>query len=174
LGSYPLKELSMDESAKQLLHLKAPSIRHQPRSIRCYLDAGIGSVCLTGADTGGAYCLLEMSLAPGIGVPRHTHTREDETFHVLSGELEVIIGDEVFILRAGDTLIAPRAVPHEARNCGDCENHYLLLFSPSGLEELLLVTAVAAPANAGAPTEPPAAAIRNVRELAADFGILFG
>jgi ubiquinone/menaquinone biosynthesis C-methylase UbiE len=31
-----------------------------------------------GADTGGAYCLLDIGLAPGMMVPRHTHTREDE------------------------------------------------------------------------------------------------
>src|SRR5215475_5871909 len=74
---------------------RAPSIKYQPRSKRFYFDVGIGSVCLSGADTGGAYCLLEASLAPGIGVPRHTHTREDETYYVLSGELDVIVGDKL-------------------------------------------------------------------------------
>jgi hypothetical protein len=49
---------------------RAPSIKHQPRLKRYYFDVGLGSVCLSGADTGGAYCLLEVSLAPGIGVPR--------------------------------------------------------------------------------------------------------
>jgi len=49
----------------------------------------IGSVCPTGADTGEGYCLLEEALAPGMGVPRHLHTREDESHFVLSGELEV-------------------------------------------------------------------------------------
>jgi len=46
---------------------RAPSIKHQPRLKRYYFDVGLGSVCLSGADTGGAYCLLEVSLAPGIG-----------------------------------------------------------------------------------------------------------
>jgi len=66
---------------------RASSIKYQPRSKRFYFDVGIGSVCLSGADTGGAYCLLEVSAAPGVSVPRHTHTREDESYHVLSGEL---------------------------------------------------------------------------------------
>ena len=57
---------------------RAPSVKHQPKSKRFYFDVGLGSVCLSGIDTGGAYCLLEVSLAPGMGVPRHTHTREDE------------------------------------------------------------------------------------------------
>lgn len=153
---------------------RAPSIKYQPRSKRSYFDVAVGSVCLSGEDTGGAYCLLEVSLASGMGVPRHTHTREDEAYYVLSGELEVIVGDEVFILGVGDTLIAPRDIPHQLRNSGNAENHYLIIFSPSGFEEFLRVTAVPAPANAVAPTKPPAVTVRNVHELAADYGILFG
>jgi len=153
---------------------RAPSIKHQPRSKRYYFDVGIGSVCLSGADTGGAYCLLDIGLAPGMTVPRHMHTREDEAYYVLSGELEVVVGDEVFILRAGDTLMAPRDIPHQLRNSGDVENHYLIMFSPSGFEGFLKATAVPAPDNAVAPTEPPAVAVRNVHKLAANYGIQFG
>ena len=82
-------------SGVQAFLQRAPSIRHQPRSKRYYFDVAIGSVCLAGADTGGAYCLLELGLAPGMSVPRHTHTREDEAYHVLSGELEVVVGDDI-------------------------------------------------------------------------------
>jgi mannose-6-phosphate isomerase-like protein (cupin superfamily) len=112
-------------------------------------------------------------------VPRHTHTREDEGYYVLSGELEVIVGEEIFILKAGDTLMAPRDIPHQLRNSGNTENQYLLIFSPSGFEEFLKVTAVPAPDNAVAPTErqlrvdDPSIAIQNVHQLAADYGIQF-
>src|SRR5215467_8335265 len=153
---------------------KAPSIRHQPRAKPYYFDVGLGSVCLSGTDTGGAYCLFEVSLAPGMGVPRHTHTREDEVYFVLAGELEATVGDETFVLRPGDTLLAPRDISHELRNSGSVENHYLLVFSPSGFEEFIMATAIPAPDNAVAPTKPLAVAVRNVHELAADYGILFG
>ena len=153
---------------------RAPSIRHQPRAKRYYFDVGLGSVCLSGKDTGGAYCLLEVSLAPEMTVPRHTHTREDEVYFVLAGELEVTVGDETFVLRPGDTLLAPRDIPHKLRNSGNTKNHYLLVFSPSGFEEFIMATAVPAPENAVAPTEPPPVAVRNVHELAADYGIVFG
>jgi quercetin dioxygenase-like cupin family protein len=159
---------------------KAPSIEHKLRSKRYYFDVAIGSVCLSGPDTGGAYCLLELSLAPGIGVPRHTHTREDESYYVISGELEVIVGDQVFVLIAGDSLMAPRDIPHELRNSGNSENHYLINFSPSGFEDFLKATALPAPDNAVAPTERqlqvenPSIAVQNVHELAADYGIIFG
>src|SRR5215475_5299526 len=99
-------------STSSLSFRKAPAIKHQPRSKRFYFDVGLGSVCLSGGDTGGAYCLLEVSLAPGIGVPRHTHTREDEAYFVLSGELEVKVGEKVFVLQPGDSLLAPRDIPH--------------------------------------------------------------
>ena len=156
------------------LTYRASSVKHQPRSNRCYFDVGIGSICLSGADTGGTYCLLEAGLAPGMSVPRHTHTREDEAYLVLVGELEVIVGDEVFILRSGDCLMAPRDIPHQLRNPGDVENHYLLVFSPPGFEEFLRLTAVPAPDNAAAPTKPPAISVQNVHELATDFGIIVG
>ena len=152
----------------------ALSIKHKPRPKRSYFDVGIGSVCLSGADTGGAYCLLEVGLAPGMGVPRHTHTHEDESYFVLAGELEVTVGGKAFVLKPGDSLVAPRDIPHQLRNSGDVENHYLLIFWPSGFEGFLETTAVPAPDNAVAPTEPPAAAIRNVHELASQYGILFG
>lgn len=152
----------------------APSIKYQARAKRWYFDVGIGSVCLAGADTGGAYCLLEVALAPGMSVPRHTHTREDEVYFVLAGELEVVVGEETFILKAGDTLMAPRNIPHQLRNSGKIENHYLLVFSPSGFEEFLKATAVPAPDYAAAPTEAPAVPVANVHALAADYGIQFG
>jgi quercetin dioxygenase-like cupin family protein len=45
-----------------------------------------------------------------MSVPRHTHTREDESYYVLAGELEVIVVR--FVLKPGDTLMAPRNIPH--------------------------------------------------------------
>ena len=150
------------------------SIKHQPKQKRYYFDVGLGSVCLSGIDTGGAYCLLEVSLAPGMAVPRHTHRREDEVYFVLAGELEVTVGEKTFVLWPGDALLAPRDISHALRNSGNITNHYLLLFSPSGFEEFILATAVPAPDNAVAPTEPPAVAVQNVHKLATDYGILFG
>jgi hypothetical protein len=81
---------------------RTPSIKHKPRPTRSYFDVGIGSVCLSGEDTGGAYCLLEAGLAPGIGVPRHTHTREDESYFVLAGEARDILHVRATIMRTAE------------------------------------------------------------------------
>ena len=152
----------------------APAVKYEPKPNRYYFDVALGAILLSGEDTRGAYCLLDMRVAPGKGVPHHTHTREDEALFVLSGELEVTVGDEVFTLRAGQTLLAPRNTPHQLRNSGNVANHYLIMFSPSGFEGFLRATSVPAPDDAVAPTKPPAIAVQNVFELASDYGIQFG
>ena len=151
----------------------AAAVRYKQTPKRYYFDVALGSILLSGEDTKGAYCLLDMRVAPGKGVPRHTHSREDEALFVLSGELEATVGNEIFTLRAGETLVAPRNIPHQLRNSGNVANHYLIMFSPSGFEEFLKATSVSAPANAVPPTKPPAIAVRNVFKLAADYGIQF-
>jgi quercetin dioxygenase-like cupin family protein len=44
---------------------------------------------VTGSDTGGRFCLIDMHIPPGGGPPPHRHDFE-ETFRVLEGELNVI------------------------------------------------------------------------------------
>jgi len=167
------KEKTVATDAQETIR-RAPSIQHNPRPQRYFFDVGIGAISLSGSDTGGAYCLLEVNLAPGIGVPRHTHTREDEAYFVLTGELEVNVGGKVFVLLPGDSLVAPRDIPHQIRNSGNIENRYLLIFWPSGLEKFLKATGIPAADHAAAPTEPPAVAVENVHKLATDYGIIFG
>jgi quercetin dioxygenase-like cupin family protein len=56
------------------------------------------------------------SLAPhGDSPPLHVHHTEDEAFHVLEGELRVRAGDADVTLAAGETLLAPKGVPHTYR-----------------------------------------------------------
>jgi quercetin dioxygenase-like cupin family protein len=56
------------------------------------------------------------SLAPhGDSPPLHVHQTEDETFHVLEGELRVRAGDADVTIAAGETLFAPKRVPHTYR-----------------------------------------------------------
>ena len=152
----------------------AAAIKYRPDPRRYYFGVTLGSILLSGEDTGGAYCLLKLWVAPGKGVERHTHTREDKAYFVLSGELEATIGDDVFILKPGETLLAPRNIPHALRNPGKADNRYLTMFSPSGFEGFLKAISVAAPAGAPAPTTPPPSPIQNVVELAADDGIQLG
>lgn len=64
------------------------------------------------ADTDGALFLFEHAdMGPG-GPPRHLHHDQDEWFYVVDGEFEFEVGDDAFTLRPGDSLLAPRRVPH--------------------------------------------------------------
>jgi mannose-6-phosphate isomerase-like protein (cupin superfamily) len=71
---------------------------------------------------------------PGDGSPLHIHTKEDEIYYVLSGEVEVIIDDERQILRSGDCVFLPRYVPHQLQNPGQKPAQVLLMIHPPGLE----------------------------------------
>jgi hypothetical protein len=48
-----------------------------------------------GCDSGGALTALEVINPPGQGPPLHVHTAQDETIHVLDGELRWPLGEEV-------------------------------------------------------------------------------
>jgi mannose-6-phosphate isomerase-like protein (cupin superfamily) len=76
----------------------------------------MGSTLITyladSGDTNGAYCLLEALAMPGSEPPPHVHSREDELFYILEGELDVFAGDEVFAAGAGGCVFLPRLKPH--------------------------------------------------------------
>lgn len=96
---------------------------------------GIPTVAKFNADdTSGAYLLSEQIVPPGMGVPPHVHTREDEIFFVLDGEVEFLAGERVIIGRAGDIVHAPRDVPHSYRAVGDNPAHMRFVAIPGGLE----------------------------------------
>jgi quercetin dioxygenase-like cupin family protein len=48
----------------------------------------------------------------GHSPPLHVHENEDEIFHLLQGQLSFRVGDELRTLEAGETVLAPKRVPH--------------------------------------------------------------
>ena len=64
---------------------------------------------ITGEETGGAFFMAEISVAPGGGTPPHIHHREDESFHLLEGTLTIQVGGDTITASAGDfALSSPR------------------------------------------------------------------
>jgi unsaturated pyranuronate lyase len=59
------------------------------------------------------------TIAAGADVHRHSHLN-DEVWHVLEGELEVTLGSEVRVLRAGEVAVVPPNVEHSARALTAC------------------------------------------------------
>ncbi len=91
---------------------------------------------LTGEDTGGLLTLIEENNDPGVMIPPHVHDNEDEVFHVLEGELEVTVGGETTVLKAGDLAFGPRGVPHSWKTVGTGKTRVLLTAYPSGIEKM--------------------------------------
>jgi thiamine-phosphate pyrophosphorylase len=76
---------------------------------------------------------LEWSLAAGeTGAGPHTHGAHTDVFFVLTGEIEVRLGDETVRLPAGSCVAAPPALVHGFRNPGATEARYLNLHAAGG------------------------------------------
>ncbi len=56
-----------------------------------------------------------VTIRAGMSNPRHRHPNCDEILHVLSGRLEHSLGDELFVMEAGDTISIPEGVRSQAR-----------------------------------------------------------
>jgi quercetin dioxygenase-like cupin family protein len=69
------------------------------------------------------------------GPPRHLHYDQDEWFYALEGEFLVEIGNERFTLKPGESLLAPRQVPHVWAFVGDTVGRMLVTFAPAGSME---------------------------------------
>lgn len=90
-------------------------------------------------DTGGALFVFEHADMGKGGPPRHFHYEQDEWFHAVKGTFALEVGDERFTLRAGDSLFAPRMIPHVWAHVGDDPGTLLLAVQPAGSLEQFFV-----------------------------------
>src|SRR5438477_6499879 len=65
-----------------------------------------------GGDTGGRYAMWEAVVPPGGGPPPHVHSREEEGFYVLEGEIVFQVGDVRTVAKAGTFANMPVGTPH--------------------------------------------------------------
>ena len=103
---------------------------------------------VTGEETGGAYFVMEAWVPPGGGPGPHVHTREDETFYVVDGEIEFLLGEETIVAGPGDFVNVPRGVVHRFRNGGMETARLVLTFTPAGIEEFFKATLASAASRA--------------------------
>ncbi|MGC7096554.1 cupin domain-containing protein [Amycolatopsis lurida] len=82
--------------------------------------------------TGGALTANRTIFRTGAdGAPPHFHTKASELFFVLDGELEVLLGEEVVILKKGDLLVVPPHTPHAFGAVEGKEADVLFVFAPA-------------------------------------------
>lgn len=98
------------------------------------IGPGTYTVLLSGADTGGAYALIDMLVPPNGGPPPHRHDFE-EMFHVIEGELEVTFRGERMRLTVGRSLNIPANAPHGFRVASATAARFLCLCVGPGQEK---------------------------------------
>jgi uncharacterized RmlC-like cupin family protein len=100
-----------------------------------------GRVLISGTDTDGRWSLMEWVAAPvalGGGYGAHLHRECEETFLIRKGALEFLLGDEVTILTAGDSVSVLPGVRHGYANVSGAPVEMLVAFHPAGLEALFM------------------------------------
>jgi len=86
-------------------------------------------------DTSGDLFIIEVTDDSKGGPPRHLHKDQEEWFYVIDGEYIVEIGDQRYRLGPGDSILAPRGVPHAWAHVGERIGKQLLVFQPAGRME---------------------------------------
>lgn len=77
-------------------------------------------------------------ILPGEEEPLHFHPNAEQLTHVLAGECELVVGDTMYHMEAGDTVRVPRNVPHQAACTGWDPVRLLATFSSPRVQTVFL------------------------------------
>jgi quercetin dioxygenase-like cupin family protein len=117
-------------------------------------------------------CVIEHRMPHGDSPPLHVHRNEDEVFHILEGRIRFVVDGRERIAGAGETIIAPKGLPHSYRVESPEGAHMLTVTRGSDFETM--VRQASRPAER--PDLPPAAVptaqmIEMLTRLCAENGI---
>jgi quercetin dioxygenase-like cupin family protein len=136
------------------------------------LVGGTYTITVTGEQTNGRFCVVDMHIPPGGGPPPHRHDFE-ETFILLEGEMEATFRGKKSTVRAGDTLNIPSNAPHQFQNVSTRQVRMLCICAPAGQERFFTEVGVQVATRT---TPPPklnekkqAAFIEKVKALAPKY-----
>ena len=118
-----------------------------------------------GRDTGGMVSVVESHDVPGGGPPPHIHQREDETFQILEGDYEFMVGGQAILAKRGTTLFAPCGIAHTYRYAGQTSGKLMCVITPSGFEGFF--------EEVGALSPQQQQDIPRVMEIAKQYGLEF-
>jgi quercetin dioxygenase-like cupin family protein len=143
-----------------------PKLRHVS------VAGGTYTILVSGAQTNGRYCLIDMIVPPGGGPPPHRHDFE-EMFTILEGEIELTFRGEVLRATTGSTVNVPANAPHSFKNTSDTPARLLCMCTPAGQDDFFI--AVGDPVDSR--TAPPprlspaerAERIQRAKALAAKY-----
>lgn len=119
---------------------------------------------LSGAQTGGAFTLLEALVPPDTGPPPHVHHAEDESFVLLEGRLRFRVGDEEHDATPGTVIFVPRGTSHSFVNGVGGAARMLFMYSPAGMDGMF--AEIGAPGARGVAAPP-----RSMADVTAMVGV---
>ncbi len=110
------------------------------------------TITVTGEETAGRFCVIDMHIPPGGGPPPHRHDFE-EIFIVLEGEVEVTFRGKRSTGEAGDTVNIPANAPHQFHNASSKPARLLCICSPSGQEKFFMEVGIQVATRTTPPTK---------------------
>lgn len=130
----------------------------------------------TGDETDGKFAMWEALVPPGGGPPPHVHSREEESFYVLEGEITFRYhtddgAEKTLVAGPGMFAAMPIGVPHSFKNERATPAKMILSVAPAGLEQMFfdVGTTLADGATTAAP--PTKAEIDKLIALAPNYGV---
>ncbi len=103
------------------------------------------------------------TLPPGGYVREHTHDRNEELIHVISGKGTAVLDGVEHPMESGLTIFLGRNRRHKFINSGLSELHWAWLIVPNGLEAFF--EAIGRPRQAGEAAPAPFARPENILEI---------
>ena len=164
-SSQPMQTIPLDDLQRNLALARPESDQNLPH---IGMVGDTYTILLSGKDTAGRYCLIDMHVPPGGGPGPHRHDFE-EMFTVLEGEIEVTFRGAKSVLRAGETANVPANAPHEFHNVSGESVRLLCLCSPAGQEEFFMAIGVPVATRTEAPPKPDEAAIAAFKAKAEEL-----
>lgn len=148
-----------------------PTINTPPRGRTIAVVGDVYRFLATGDDTNGKYAVWEALVPPGGGPPPHVHSREEEGFFVLEGEITFTVAGEKIVAKAGTFANVPVGTPHSFKNESGRPARMLITVAPAGLEQMFFEVGV--PLAEGASTSPPPTRdeIEKMLAVAPGYGI---
>ena len=128
----------------------------------------------TGAETDGAYFVMEGLVPPDGGPPPHIHHHQAESFYIVEGQLEINLSGQLHEAKAGDFVHISKGTPHGFLNRSQTAAKMILTFVPAGEAEQFFREAFEPATDRHAP--PPRitnAFIQHMLETAQRFDIEF-
>jgi mannose-6-phosphate isomerase-like protein (cupin superfamily) len=122
---------------KQGIHVPAGKDRFKEDELMIWGLIPLSTKVSSKDTAGGVYIFEHTNMGKG-GPPRHFHYEQDEWFYAIKGEFAIEVGEEKFRLKAGDSLFAPRMVPHAWAHISDQPGSLLTLVSPAGTFETFI------------------------------------